>query len=146
MSGEVWVYICSNNTKAECLARSLLGDQSPSGNLGRQIQRGDLAFLLNIDSGWLYGVFKVLTDEGNHQPDAWDSKFPYQVEVRPIHGRILAIKGVRTNNGFMYSYGNISVVIGGHRQRLNYETKSALLKIFGEIIKQNLVVKVKTFS
>ena len=134
----VWIYICKNDTEPECFARSLFGDAQH-----HPTKKGDLTFLLNIETGELYGVFEVLTDIGTYQRDAWITKrrggFPYQIKVKPI-GRIICIRGRRVgNNKFEFSYRNIVVRIGGYCQQLDPQTAGKLLDIFGKIIRDKFV-------
>lgn len=57
---------------------------------------GDLLFLLNIDSNVLYGIFRAKSDvRKNIMPEAWQGKYPYQVEVEQI-GTLQTLKKAKT--------------------------------------------------
>jgi hypothetical protein len=56
------------------------------------VKKGDLLFLLNIDSHVLYGAFKAKSDGRiNINPEAWGGKYPFQVEVEK-NGEVKSMK------------------------------------------------------
>jgi len=57
-----------------------------------RVKKGYFLFLFDLDSDLLYGVFRATSDAGlNIQPDAWNGKYPYQVEVKPV-GKIIPLE------------------------------------------------------
>ena len=90
-----FLFACTQKTEAECLERSLFGADKVYAPIVIRVRKGDLLFLNNLDTNTLYGVFKADSDgEMNLQSDAWDGKYPYQVEVEVL-GEKMALKGAR---------------------------------------------------
>jgi DNA modification methylase len=59
------------------------------------VKSGDILFLLNVNSDVLYGIFRAKSDgRQNIIPEAWNGKYPYQVEVEPL-GNIQAVKDAK---------------------------------------------------
>jgi DNA modification methylase len=57
-----------------------------------KVKKGYFLFLFDLDTDLLYGVFRASSDAGlNLQSDAWNGKYPYQVEVKPI-GKIIPLE------------------------------------------------------
>ncbi len=51
--------------------------------------------MLNLDSDSLHGIFKAKTDgKKDIVPEAWDGKYPYQVEVK-LDGKLKTVKGAK---------------------------------------------------
>jgi hypothetical protein len=60
-----------------------------------KIKRGDLLFLLNLDTNTLYGTFLAQSQGAkNIAPEAWKSRYPYQVEVSR-NGTVHSFVGAR---------------------------------------------------
>lgn len=80
-----FLFACSRKTEEECLTRLLFGTDRIYGPVVIRIRRGDLLFLVNMDTDELCGVFKATSDGGfNIIPEAWEGKYPYQVKVEVI--------------------------------------------------------------
>jgi DNA modification methylase len=48
-----------------------------------KIKKGDILFLVNLDTDTLYGSFRAKSDGGKDLvPEAWKGKYPYQVRVQ----------------------------------------------------------------
>ncbi len=87
-----FIFTCSNKTQKECLSRLLFGTDRVYGPVVIRIRKGDLLFLVNIDTDVLYGVFKAISDGGfKIVPDAWNGRYPYQVKVKTL-GQIIELK------------------------------------------------------
>lgn len=86
-----FIFTASNKTQEECFNRLLFGTDRTYGPVVIRIRKGDLLFLLNIDTDTLYGVFKAASD-GNFQivPEAWKGRYPYQVRVE-ILGELMKL-------------------------------------------------------
>ena len=74
--------VCKEDTEQECLDRMLFGSRRDWFDRVREVRKGDMGFLLNLDTDVLHGVFKA-ESEGtmNIVPDAWGGRFPAQVKV-----------------------------------------------------------------
>jgi hypothetical protein len=60
-----------------------------------KIKKGDLLFLLNIDTDVLYGAFRAKSNGGKDLvPDAWKGRYPYQVMVQK-NGKAGSIKDAK---------------------------------------------------
>ena len=87
-----FIFTTSTKTEAECFERQLFGTDKIYGPVVIRIRKGDLLFLVNIDTDIMYGVFKAVSDGGfKIVPDAWKGRYPYQVKVKPL-GKIIKLK------------------------------------------------------
>jgi len=87
-----FIFTTSNKTEKECFDRLLFGTDKVYGPVVIRIRKGDLLFLVNIDTDTLYGVFRAVSDgDFNIEPSAWNGKYPYQVKVE-ILGEVLKLK------------------------------------------------------
>lgn len=76
------IFVCTNKTERECFDRLLFSTNKVYAEKVLQVKRGDTLFLYNLDNDMLYGVFKAKSDGGkNIIPEAWNGRYPYQVEV-----------------------------------------------------------------
>ncbi len=86
-----FIFTCSSKTEKECLDRLLFGTDRIYGPIVIRIRKGDLLFLVNVDTDILYGIFKAASDGGfKIIPDAWKGRYPYQVRVEPL-GQIVKL-------------------------------------------------------
>ena len=89
-----FIFTCSSKTEKECLDRLLFGTDRIYGPVVVRIRKGDLLFLVNVDTDILYGIFKAASDGGfKIIPDAWKGRYPYQVRVEPL-GQIIKLAQV----------------------------------------------------
>jgi DNA modification methylase len=89
------IFVCTNKTEPECLNRMLFGTSKLYAADALEVKSGDILFLLNVNSDVLYGVFRAKSDvRQNIIPEAWNGKYPYQVEVEPL-GNIQAVKAAK---------------------------------------------------
>lgn len=80
-----FIFTCSKKTESECFERLLFGTDKIYGPVVIRIRKGDLLFLVNIDTDTLYGVFKAVSDGGfKIVPSAWKGRYPYQVRVKVL--------------------------------------------------------------
>ncbi|RLI39554.1 hypothetical protein DRO69_14140 [Candidatus Bathyarchaeota archaeon] len=78
-----FVFVCSEATQDECLARMLFGSTWAYEDEVLEVKEGDLGFLYNIDTDILFGVFEAVSDGSlDIEPEAWGGRFPAQVRVR----------------------------------------------------------------
>jgi DNA modification methylase len=90
-----YVFACTNSSQEECFRRLLFGSSRVYGAAAMRVKKGDFLFLWNLDSDFLYGVFRAVRDaQYNAVPEAWGGKYPYQVQVEPI-GRITPLKDAK---------------------------------------------------
>lgn len=77
-----WKFICTSNTEAECFQRGLFGASDKFWNEVKDIKKGDIIFLFNIETDVIFGPF-VAADDGSRdlEKDAWSGRFPAQVRV-----------------------------------------------------------------
>ena len=60
-----------------------------------KIKRGDLLFLLNLDTDTLYGTFLARSNGAKDiVPEAWKGRYPYQVQVSH-NGKIYSVEGAK---------------------------------------------------
>jgi len=87
-----YVFACTEKSQKECFERMLFSTNKLYEDKVLRVKKGDLLFLLNIDSHVLYGAFKAKSDGGiNINPEAWGGKYPFQVEVEK-NGEIKSMK------------------------------------------------------
>jgi hypothetical protein len=78
-----WKFVCTVETEAECFKRALFGDTKKLWEEVKDVRKGDILFLYNIDTDVLFGPFIAESDGAlNIEPDAWDGRFPAQVRVK----------------------------------------------------------------
>jgi DNA modification methylase len=76
------IFACTRKSEQECFDRMLFATSRVYGENVLKIRRGDLLFLLNIDTDTLYGTFLAQSHGAkNIVPEAWKGRYPYQVEV-----------------------------------------------------------------
>ena len=82
--GKCFIMLCNNRTEKECLGRGLFGDRGWRLEYMRDIQPGDVGFLLNTSANELIGVFKAQSEaELDIEKEAWCGEFRAQVRVEP---------------------------------------------------------------
>lgn len=80
-----FIMLCNNTTEQECIGRKLFGDRQWRLEYLREIQPGDIGFLLNITKNELIGRFKAQSKaELDIEPDAWQGQFRAQVRVEIV--------------------------------------------------------------
>ena len=77
-----FIAVCKNDTEQECFDLMLFGSIKSWFDKVCQVRKGDIGFLLNLDTNVLYGIFKSETDGAIAiVPEAWKGRFPAQVRV-----------------------------------------------------------------
>ena len=79
---EGYIFACTSKSERECFDRMLFATSHVYGENVLKIKKGDILFLLNIDTDTLYGTF--LARSGGAKdivPEAWKGRYPYQVQV-----------------------------------------------------------------
>ena len=79
------IWLCSRDTREECLERSLFGDTAASDRWLSPCSEGHLAFLLDFERDELMGVFVAQSGmAAEKEPSAWGGQYPCQVRVSPV--------------------------------------------------------------
>jgi DNA modification methylase len=90
-----FLFACTDKSEYESLSGLLFATEGFYGPIVIRIRKGDLIFLNNINTDKLFGVFKTITNGGiNLRPKAFNGKYPYQVEVKPV-GDIIEKTGAK---------------------------------------------------
>jgi len=89
------IFACTNKSEQECFDRMLFATNHVYGENVLKIKKGDLLFLLNVDTDILYGTFLATSDGAkNIVPDAWEGRYPYQVRVSR-NGEVRSLPGAK---------------------------------------------------
>jgi DNA modification methylase len=97
------IFACTRKSEQECFDRMLFATNHVYGEDVLKIRKGDLLFLLNVDTDMLYGTFLAASDGAkNIVPEAWKGRYPYQVralrsgEIHLLSGakKVLSSNGV----------------------------------------------------
>jgi len=76
------IFACTSKSEQECFDRMLFATSRVYGEDVLKIEKGDLLFLLNLDSDTLYGTFRAKSKGARDIiPEAWNGRYPYQVQV-----------------------------------------------------------------
>ncbi len=76
------IFACTSKSEQECFDRMLFATSRVYGESVLKIKKGDLLFLLNLDTDTLYGTFRAKSAGGKDLvPEAWRGRYPYQVQV-----------------------------------------------------------------
>ena len=97
-----FIMLCNNHTEQECIGRNLLGDRKGRLEYLKDINTGDVGFLLNTSKNQLIGPFKAMSKaELDIEKDAWGGEFQAQVRVEPVGelGRVAEAAIVLANAG-----------------------------------------------
>lgn len=89
------IFACTNKSQEECFARKLFGTNKIYSDKVLLIEKGDILFLLNIDTDTIFGPFIADSKGGkNIVPEAWQGRYPYQVKV-VTNGEIKSLKNAK---------------------------------------------------
>ena len=81
-----YIFYCSNQTMDECFQKALFGNTYKHWDTVKKIKKGDLIFLINLNTGILHGpFFATRKSQINLDPYAFLSSgrnYPAQVEVK----------------------------------------------------------------
>jgi DNA modification methylase len=95
MAKRGFILACTSKSEQECFDRLLFATNKLYGENVLKIKKGNMLFLLNIDTDTLYGTFKAKTDGGKDLvPEAWRGKYPYQVRVQR-NGKVISVNGAK---------------------------------------------------
>jgi DNA modification methylase len=90
------IFACTKNSESECLQRLLFATNQIYEEKIYSVKKGDVVFLINLDTNKIYGPFIAETDGSvNIQPEAFKGKYPFQVKVRP-NGELKVLSNAKT--------------------------------------------------
>jgi DNA modification methylase len=90
------IFACTNKSQQECFDRMLFATSRVYGENVMKIKKGDLLFLLNLDTDTLYGSFRAKSSGAkNIVLEAWKGRYPYQVQVSVDGIKVHSIKGAK---------------------------------------------------
>ncbi len=99
------IFACTRKSEQECFDRMLFATNHVYGENVLKIKKGDLLFLLNMDTDTLYGTFLATSDGAkNIVPEAWEGRYPYQVRISP-NGDVHSLSGAKkvlSSNGISW--------------------------------------------
>jgi DNA modification methylase len=89
------IFACTSKSERECFDRMLFARNHVYGENVLKIKRGDLLFLLNLDTDTLYGTFLASSDGAKDiVPEAWEGRYPYQVRISR-NGKVHSLVGAK---------------------------------------------------
>ena len=99
------IFACTSKSEQECFDRMLFATNRVYGESVLKIKKGDLLFLLNLDTDTLYGTFLSASDGAkNIVPEAWGGRYPYQVRISR-NGEVHSFSGAKkvlSSNGISW--------------------------------------------
>jgi DNA modification methylase len=94
-SSKGYILACTNKSEKECFDRMLFATNRLYGENVLKIRKGDMLFLLNLDTDTLYGTFRAAANGAKDLvPEAWKGRYPYQVQVSR-NGKVRSAKGAK---------------------------------------------------
>jgi hypothetical protein len=95
-----WKFICTSETEAECFQKALFGDILKFWDEIKDVRKGDILFLYNVDTDVLFGPFTAESDGGlNIEQNAWGGRYPAQVRIG--FGAISIMRNASANFSFL---------------------------------------------
>ncbi|HJS82995.1 MAG TPA: DNA methyltransferase [Nitrososphaera sp.] len=89
------IFACTSKSEKECFDRMLFATSRVYGEGVLKIIKGDLLFLLNLDTDTLYGTFRASSAGAKDLvPEAWKGRYPYQVQVSR-NGAVHSLAGAK---------------------------------------------------
>lgn len=89
------IFACTSKSERECFDRMLFAASRIYGENVLKIKKGDLLFLLNLDTDTLYGTFRAKSAGAKDiVPEAWKGRYPYQVRVSQ-NGKVHSTAGAK---------------------------------------------------
>src|SRR5262245_28454373 len=84
-----FVFECRSNTYLECIERGVFGSNAP---WPLQVARGDYCLLWHYEFATAFALWAAESAGGRRlELRAWGGKFPYQVRVAPVSGKIVEV-------------------------------------------------------
>src|ERR671924_95167 len=90
-----YIFACTSKSEKECFARMLFATNRVYGESVLKIKKGDMLFLLNLDTDTLHGTFRAKSAGAKDiVPNAWKGRYPYQVQVSR-NSKVYSLKGAK---------------------------------------------------
>jgi len=90
------IFACTKKSESECLKKMLFATNKIYEDKVFRVKKGDILFLLNLDTDKLYGSFVAETDGGeNLDANAFNGKYIFQVKVA-VRDQLKIISGTKT--------------------------------------------------
>ena len=85
---KIALFLCNNDTMAECLTLNLFGTNEP---YGLWVQKGDLCLLYNFSDNSVYGVWEAISSGGTYNAKAWNGRYRNQVQIKQASKQIFSL-------------------------------------------------------
>ena len=90
-----YIFACTSKSEKECFDRMLFATNRVYGESVLKIKKGDMLFLLNLDTDTLHGTFRAKSAGAKDiVPNAWKGRYPYQVQVSR-NSKVHSLKGAK---------------------------------------------------
>ena len=90
-----YIFACTSKSEQECFDRMLFATSRVYGEGVLKIKKGDMLFLLNLDTDTLHGTFRAKSAGAKDiVPNAWKGRYPYQVQVSR-NSKVYSLKGAK---------------------------------------------------
>ena len=90
-----YVFACTSKSEQECFDRMLFATGKLYGETVLKIKKGDLLFLVNLDTDTLYGTFRAKSAGAKDiVASAWKGRYPYQVQASR-NGKVNSVGGAK---------------------------------------------------
>jgi len=90
-----YIFACTSKSEQECFDRMLFATGRVYGESVLKIKKGDMLFLLNLDTDTLHGTFRAKSAGAKDiVPNAWKGRYPYQVQVSR-NSKVYSLKGAK---------------------------------------------------
>jgi len=106
MAKKGFIAVCRDWTEKECFDKMLFGSAPDWFDRVSQVHKGDIGFLMNIESDVLFGIFRAESDgQMNIDSAAWRGYFPAQVRVswekqfEPVRNAQALLRGLGIRHG-----------------------------------------------
>jgi hypothetical protein len=75
------MFLCSEQTEPECLARSMVGTTASNALWATCVKPGDEIYLFNFEARRVHGPYLAVSGSDCHDSSAWGGGFPIQVKI-----------------------------------------------------------------
>src|ERR671925_258321 len=90
-----YIFACTSKSEKECFDRMLFATSRVYGEGVLKIKKGDMLFLINLDTDTLHGTFRAKSAGAKDiVPNAWKGRYPYQVQVSR-NSKVYSLKGAK---------------------------------------------------
>lgn len=90
-----YILACTSKSERECFDRMLFAANRVYGENVLKIRKGDMLFLLNLETDTLYGTFRAASNGAKDLvPKAWNGRYPYQVQISR-NGKLHSVRSAK---------------------------------------------------